>query len=72
MNGAPIEEAAQIRRRLTRAGSKAPLALGVEDRARFFRLISSDIKHRTDASLPEDYVSYSRHGGRGAAAVMPG
>ena len=31
MNGTPIEEAAQIRRRLTRAGSKAPLTLGVEE-----------------------------------------
>jgi hypothetical protein len=39
-----------------------------KDRARFFRLICSDVKDRTDPSLLEDYASYSRHGGRGATA----
>lgn len=34
----------------------------VRDRGQFFRLIASTIKKRTDASLPEDYIQYSRQG----------
>ena len=49
MNGAPIEEATQIRRRLTRAGSKAPLALGAEEGKELAKLLLAESKEHLDA-----------------------